>query len=1168
MNKRVLTKTFSFSKWFLFFVLALGITLTGCKEDYDDDINRIDGDIASIKTATEKIAGLETNLAAAKAAADQAAKDATDAKKFAEDALTKVSEAGIEAAVKKAEDALALAEDANKTAEALEEARAAMQIVLDKVEADLTQAKEDIAELKATGGGLTEEQMNAIVDQVIAKINESEKMLSAIIGHRLTSLVRIPTQTLNDEPAIIFQNISYVPQVFDPLHTPYTIGGVDQHDNTGRGEVTKDAGSRFYLSNEGTVVKYQVSPKGGVRSVDIGEPYFMGDIQKNTEMRAVVADYAGENKPIKVAKWELDNTTGVLSVNVTKNVPADVNINFDGRGTDTQTYYIASLRVPIAKENWTAQEISDGIVPEVASEYSRIAETTVVPMIKQINKLAEDQSIYSDAHRDHEVNYNRQELLNGQNRHGRYVHYHDSASLYLSAADEIVDFKVRWDSIVDLTNLVTVCEFEKLMIESDGTISRQEVGSHDDMDWPSYGLEFRFALPSTPYFQGSYNTDQQEFAEILDGYKMKSKVYQVPGETPTAIGREPIVRVQLIDTRNNNKLVAQRYIKFQWTDNTPPPTPIEVTFPESIVSCKVNDNQVFTQQMNVDFYRQLLTQGISKEDFHKRYKQVIIESLKKDGDEILNDAPSWIAPTLLTKKELDDTYNSNNGITVAQAEAYAKDLTSPGTASYENQIAEDVIFALAKDQVTSGNTTYNLKWFMSPAAVGPIDRTTGRSKYELVVRFVDLSGTNDLEVTFKQEIIIPTQNFIFQGPYWRTKGDLYVVNPIVYADVKDLNIGGVPKYAAGAWTGWNTDLDGYNHIGTDLVKGFVNASTQLIPSNVDEFIQYIRSCAEVRFEFDDARFGNYPHLAGYTVTNDRQALWSNSQAPLSDPELRTYDHPGAFGDARYDKLAATIWNQFGATAAENQRTDAKNMPWAINEPLGTQSNIASAQIWLSEIDESNGSTAASNLVGKKVPVQIVVEYNEYNKIPHHDYELEIVDPLRVGEITTDNFKDAKINGSYINVQNALNYTDWGNNVVSRSVLTAPDPNPTGADYRFTQQLWDFYQVRDVVFKTESARTNLRLVGDAYVPVEGETNGNLPGVTIRQVQSYDEATGGNPVFTNQDPVYLRYFNDDGTPVSWEYKIFMDVVVGYKWGQKVNNITINVDPATIVPPTVIP
>ena len=42
--------------------------------------------------------------------------------------------------------------------------------------------------------------------------------------------------------------------------------------------------------------------------------------------------------------------------------------------------------------------------------------------------------------------------------------------------------------------------------------------------------------------------------------KMSAKVYDISGSA-TAVGREPIVCVELIDSVNGNALVAQRYLK-------------------------------------------------------------------------------------------------------------------------------------------------------------------------------------------------------------------------------------------------------------------------------------------------------------------------------------------------------------------------------------------------------------------------------------------------------------------------------------------------------------------------------------------------------------------------------------------------------------------------------
>ena len=46
--------------------------------------------------------------------------------------------------------------------------------------------------------------------------------------------------------------------------------------------------------------------------------------------------------------------------------------------------------------------------------------------------------------------------------------------------------------------------------------------------------------------------------------KMSAKVYDISGSA-TAVGREPIVCVELIDSVNGNALVAQRYLKVKWT---------------------------------------------------------------------------------------------------------------------------------------------------------------------------------------------------------------------------------------------------------------------------------------------------------------------------------------------------------------------------------------------------------------------------------------------------------------------------------------------------------------------------------------------------------------------------------------------------------------------------
>ncbi len=1118
------------------FILTIFAVLASCGKDYDSDIDALWKELngkATVEQLQNNLTNLQTSLENAKTELEKAKTDAA---------------AALAAAKKAGDDAAAAAQEAIQKANAIkEESIAAAQAKVDALNAELIAkiaqvsaalaGKADKTELEALRQQLSD--MQSEIDAIAAEIIE-------LVSHRLTSLTVIPTTTLNNAPAILFRSLTYVPQVFDATHTAYTIP--NEVDGIGTGEVTKNSGARLYIDNGETLVQYQANPKVGVRTQDIATPYFMGNVQTNIT-RSVDNALAGKNTPIAVSRYEMDPATGVLSVYVRKSVPAATNISFE-QGTGTDKYYIASLRVPIASALYSESDknaAAAGNAPEVAADYMRITETTVVPMIKQAGTVP---------HVPHTVNYDRKELLNGKNVDGKYLHYHDSSSVYQSELGQLIDHKVAWNATLDLKTLVTVCEFEKYFKNPNGT-DNITVGSHADIaDFKSYGLAFRFAIAKKAYNKGANNTDQQQFATIDDPVNglLTSKVYTVGGASQTAVGREPIVRIMLMDTVRQN-LVALRYMKLQFTtegSGVGPDAPVtlsEFVFPDQFLTSKSHTQLFGTQPMNEMIYAQIGDNGMTKDQFHAIYKKIeIVELIKDGGTTNMLDPASGLN---LSNRVLDDTYNGNVGVTVAQADAYAKNAT-------DDPISDDVIVALAKDQNQAG-ASYNLKWYMSPKAIGTL-KTGGSSTYVIKIKFVDPSGQNPyITKTFKQTIVLPTQSFVYSSIGWdaAAPGQIFNVSPYLYDNARDHQVA-PPLWAYGAWTGWNTGKDHYNHIGADLMNGFVYSGTSLKPANLDQFIRYIRSASKVRIEFNDKKFANYAHLAGYTVTNNRQALWSNSQPAISTAELQTYAHPGTVNDARYDRLAATIWNQFGATAVENVNTT--NLPWTYNETLGTGVNQASAQLWLSEINDSDGSTAASNLIGKKVPIQLVVEYNQYNQIPVLDFEVYILDLLTfsIGQLPA--FKDGVVNGSFIDVESNTNIVDRNKHIVSRSALATPDPNPAGLIGGFSQQLWDYYQLRNIIFKTGTAKTNLRQQGNVYVPTEGVTNGPLPSDrVIKQVDSYVPGTGAYTEVT-RNPTHLRFFSEStAPPVSQDYKVFMEVQLSYKWGIKTTNIAIEVKAA---------
>lgn len=82
------------------------------------------------------------------------------------------------------------------------------------------------------------------------------------------------------------------------------------------------------------------------------------------------------------------------------------------------------------------------------------------------------------------------------------------------------------------------------------------------------------------------------------------------------------------------------------------------------------------------------------------------------------------------------------------------------------------------------------------------------------------------------------------------------------------------------YNGTDCALQDYSHISADLVNGYIYKPENAKPTNLAQFIKYIRNCADVRFVFDQSRFNKYDYLAGYNVSADGISLWKGA-APTS-----------------------------------------------------------------------------------------------------------------------------------------------------------------------------------------------------------------------------------------------------------------------------------------------
>lgn len=460
----------------------------------------------------------------------------------------------------------------------------------------------------------------------------------------------------------------------------------------------------------------------------------------------------------------------------------------EAHGADKlETFWMASLKAPIADKNLTDDEKKAGEEVYVSSEYSRIEESTVFPYLA--NK---------------KIDFNKAIIGNfaDETQDGKYVHYHDSICLYKSGNDVLVDVKQAYDEPLDLRTLVTVCY----------TYAENEHGSHKELsNYSDYGLEFRFALAKAKYLQGDRKTDEQEFGRILsDGYTLKSEVYDVElGDneySKTSIGREPIIRAELWD-KNNGNMIAVRYIKICWTGEKDQ-TIAAITFPNDTVTCHDMFQQLFSKEMNEKIYHMVKFDGgqsMSKTQFHSIYKDIEILELRKDGKKI----------DLSTLAESTDALND--------WEEGANKVGKDGGELINNN--KELVFGFLQD--AEDNTSFNLVWAMNPKTVGTLAynaaNKTYASTFEIDVKYVDGTGLND---DIKQTIVVPAQKFAYQGTFWKNgKGEgVFNVNPIVYTTANDGGTQKDPHVYPGTPDG--CELKDYSHIEAHLVNGFVYKPTK------------------------------------------------------------------------------------------------------------------------------------------------------------------------------------------------------------------------------------------------------------------------------------------------------------------------------------------------------
>ena len=1047
-------------------------TFVSCK-DYDDDIENLQAQLdkkASLEELSAKVTTLESSISAAQGQADKAIEDARKAKEEAEKAYN-------EAQGKATAAELAALKTAYEAADTKLNEELAKKASLTEVETKVAALKAELeGELAAlASSSATKEEVNAAVAELNKDIDAVSAEIMSLIGGRLTSLSVIPTDHINGIAAITLRTLQYTPQKYAAIVNHDK--AVNDHENNPVLDHVNASNKVYSLATDRNEAYFHVSPNLGVQKNDIELPLFDCIQSSNTVTRGATVS---ENSPIKPVDWSIDKN--VLTVYYKKTIAESIAVTEDPNNEDKEHFWMASLKAPIAAKNLTAEEAKayeeDGTQVYVNSEYVRLHEEIRVPYL--VNSRTDFKK---------EFNGEFAEEVQTDSNGDFYVHYHDSICAYQSLAGQYIDVKAQYDQVLDLKKLVKVCATNK---------DAEDHADHMDLtNYKDYGLTFRFTLAKAPYItlggedNNTNKTDQQQFAKIdnaTNGH-MTSKVYTINGNSATAVGREPIVRVELVDTVNN-ALVAQRYLKVKWVKEVGVKK-LSYAFNDTIYACGAYAGRLGTQPMNEVIYDKVKEGGMTKQEFHAVYVNDGFDGAERTTD----DGTAKIV------------INNENGV-----------------------------------------ESYNIVWDLTHAdivAKYPVWKNQETMTFKKVIYWTDPSESYPtLEITLTRTIYKPQFGLYgFDGRYWKNndKYNIFNINPVVYNTV---------EYNPGWNENADCKSNATCNIYADLLNGFLNKEGQRSWIGADWAVYYtdkLNACgAAEKIEYSGEETDKHIHV-GYAPLGVRFVFDAEKIADYKYPYFNGTEIVektatiSADGTKLYidEELAASIENY-----ADILCTNKDNNP-AFDATDAPKTYFIKLEEETPNHAPRSGETpteAAKALVGKYVPLKMVADLCDDAKqetaegghsLAHLEvlksFEAFIIEPLTVTEGDTQDFTDATTSGSTIDVTGAFTYTSWNADENGKYY-----PVSKYGDAH-AKALWEFYEAVEATWRTDLIKTNLKQDANGnLVPTAGVKDGKLP-TTTTVVYSVDE----------DGKETLTYNNYSGTPVNQEYIMYIPVEFGYKW-----------------------
>ena len=977
-------------------------------------------------------------------------------------------------------------EDESKAREAVE---ANLRIQMDALQDFMKKFNDanlqaQIDELKAAIGEIqTNQEINVMkvqmqdLQQLIASVNVNLDALNVLIERMLNSISLVPSLFINGIEAIEFQSLQY--------SQPY---------NTGL-----SAPNQILISNGETEATYRLNPTT-VQRTGIDEEH-IDFLAAKAEARETRGANIIESPVTFNGIQSFEN--GLMTVKLKKTTTA-----FLGDENDSQITIVA-LKVP---RNPSAYEPAD-----IISENSRLVEKSYTPRIASLDGTGK---------------YNKSGYVGSENyfdgttditgKIERPHHYSSETEIMASRIDEnplqLVSKIVYYKDPFDVKTIVTGC---LMNTDYNGTCNKEIKPAA----LKKYGITYRYSIKSGSYTNGTeplHETNQQDFATITTDGIITSKTPAGVTDNKAVIGKEPIVKIEMVDTVNN-KTVDVRYLKIKWTDKKDKkPDPVHFWDKQSnaVLSCNGVKDSIFWNEFIDNLYAKCQhisgMAGLSQKQFH----------------EIYGPQP----------KEYTVVWDCNW--------TNADDTSAPKTGR------DDAIHPIFDDSWNIHGDASTGTWTLMPEDIKTVYCNSKQDTKTFTATIwykTDDIRYPDLYFTWKFTISLPAFPEVagFYEQYWLPgkMGQEHDILPLQWDTDKQRE--------------WKNKGKDYCFYDNDLTNAFWG-KTNLVTN--------IPACGswDIQFSYNQSNSNYQPnYIAGDTPDNsvnfntggtDKKRIYKsggkyvNTRNFADMPNLIDWDVFGGY-DLREKPISGghtamkIAWYQTPKHQAWNNRPNDNSMclfadhnnsyNWPYLNALGHN-----------DIVGPDGTKQPERTHTRPIDITIWGALNAWNYIPLLSYKTYLVAPLRINWKTNGFWQDGEISGSPYKWSEMLTLTDFRGYLVQKvadGTFTDGNTHATDDQWRWTMTLWNYYEVNDPEFALSQARFAFKKDGNGNLVVDNTIDLGTAGMTSAEIKSW---TNGKIDISfqrnNQTDEYIYFFNNGGSNIEEKVKVRIPVSLRYGFG----------------------